>query len=368
MKKITTMIVLVFLLLVFTACKDTSDETDTEHLQLHTLNYISDYMNTYISINIWIDENQSLDYFKGNIESIFETYHYLSTGYEPLPEGSPFKTNIYAINQIIGEKIEIDVELYEMLELADTLKELTQGYFDVSIGKIVDVWKSVILEEGGYLFDEIPTVVFNDILSQLENIDVVEDAYELTYEDDKYYVEILSQHVKIDLGALSKGVATQKVNDFLQDEGIEYYSVSSGSSSINFGKNLNRDTRLFHISLANPLRTGISDRTYGMIKASDTGFTTSGNYEQFALYQGLRYHHIISPKTKMPSHYYHTVTMVGPDSGFLDAISTALFSMNPETFDLWMAEYQDLYQIEIVRMNYDGSITTFLKNYVFEAH
>jgi thiamine biosynthesis lipoprotein len=110
----------------------------------------------------------------------------------------------------------------------------------------------------------------------------------------------------------------------LIEEGVEYFSITAGSSSISVAQNYNRNTRLYHVSLANPVApTGV----YGMIYVKNVAINTSGNFEQYALYQGLRYHHVISPKTKMPAHYYHTVTVIGSDAGLLDALSTALFSM-----------------------------------------
>jgi FAD:protein FMN transferase len=358
MKRVIFIITVVLSVMLLSSCKPEPKNYSASFF---------DYMDTFIAINIVADSDSEAARHFNRIREIYSTYHGLSTGYEPLAASSPFLTNIYHINQTLNQTIEIDFELYELLEIAEQYKTLTQGYFDISIGKIVDIWKTVILEDqNGYLFSDIPTEIYQQILEQLDAIEVVENPYSLTTLDGKYYVRINHEDVKLDLGALSKGVATEKVYEYLISEGVEYYSISAGSSSISVGKNINRDTKLFHVSLANPVRTGGDDRTYGMLKISDTSITTSANYEQYALYQGLRYHHIVSPKTKLPMHYYHSVTILGADSGFLDALSTALFSMPPEVFQAWLNQYQNDYSVEIVRFNYDTTVSTFLNTSIFE--
>ena len=321
----------------------------------------SDYMYTFISIDIKQASLEMEDEIKENLEDIFRTYHDLATNVDPLPLDSTYLENIYSINMKTFQKLEIDEPLYNMLEKSLEYKELTNGHFDVSIGQIVDVWKQQILDEmTGYVFEEIPADVFNDVLEAVDQIEVVDNPFTLTKEAEKYYVRINHEDVKIDLGAIAKGYATQIAADYIESLGIENYSITSGSSSIVLGKNPDRDGNIFIISLANPLRSGTDDRSYGKVHVKDASITTSGNYEQFATYEGFRYHHIISPETKRPMHYYHTITVIGQDAGLLDAISTAMLSMSPEVLDDWLSINQEDLGIEVIRFNYDGSITTNL--------
>jgi thiamine biosynthesis lipoprotein len=64
--------------------------------------------------------------------------------------------------------------------------------------------------------------------------------------------------------------------------------------------------------------------------------------------------------------YYHTVTILGHDAGLLDALSTALFSMPSTEFEAFMNQYQETYQLEVIRFNYDETVSTFLQSTVFE--
>lgn len=353
MKRVLISITILLLAVTLFSCK-----VKTENLK-----FAYDYMHTFIAIDIKGAQVGQKEEIHDHLEEIFKSYHELATNVAPLSGDYEFKENIYTINQKPLQTLEIDEPLYRMLEKSLAYNRLTDGHFDVSIGKIIDVWKNEILDEyDGYIFQEIPEEVFNDVLVQIEKFDVIENAYTLSEEDDKFFIHINHEDVKLDLGAIAKGYATQIAADYIESLGYGNYSISAGSSSIVVGKNPDRDGNIFIISLANPLRKGTDDHSYGKVHIKDVSITTSGNFEQYAEFNGLRYHHIISPITKMPMHYYHTVTIIGQDAGLLDAISTAMLSMSPDELDLWMSLHQDELQIEVIRFNYDGTITTYLKN------
>jgi FAD:protein FMN transferase len=367
MKKGITLVFIGWMSLVLVSCKS--------KLEQYQVIFYNDYMDTLIEVKFVAESENEAEEIRDDVEAIFAEHHILSTKYEPLPQDSKYLENMYSINKKPLETVEIDKPLYDMLAQAQYAQEITDGYFDISMGRIVDVWKTVVSDEfSGYTFADIPEDVFADLIETIEEIPVVEDAFELTQDDDKYYVRINSEDVQLDLGALSKGYATERVNEYLQSRDIAYFSISSGSSSISLGRKFESDDDegLFSVGLANPLKTFYDwdaelSRTYGRIYVRDASVTTSGNYEQFAVYDGLRYHHIISPKTKRPEHYYHTVTLIGPDAGWLDALSTGLFSMPPELFDDWMDEHADEFAIEAIRFDYDESIMTdYLENIEFQ--
>ena len=353
MKKIISSICITFLVIFLVACT-----------QSISYRMIFNYMGTETDITVQVKNEDMGKTHREAINDIYEMYHDLSQYQYPLAEDSSFLNNLYMINQRPEEVLEIDIELYDMLLEAERIKVLTDGYFDISIGHIVDIWKSVT---EAYQYIEIPAEAFDQAMDTIDELEVVEDGLSLWTENNRYYIEIRA-NVKLDVGAIAKGYSTEIVKDYIEKQGITVYTISGGSSSIRLGENNNRDTGLFHVSLANPVRTSSVDRTYGMIFVKNTGVTTSGNYIQYATYEGLRYHHIVSPKTKTPVHYYHTVTIIGENLGLLDAISTALISMPPEVFSQWLDLYRDELDIEVIRFNYDETITTFLNDTVFEEN
>ncbi len=360
MKKMALGFIFIISILILSAC--------TKPGSMFSISFF-EYMDTYISISVYAQDQKTADEYEVVIQDIYKTYHELSTNYEPLSEDSLFLENIYTINQKNNQVIEIDEELYHLIEKAEEIRVLTDGYFDISIGEVVNIWKNLLIdEENGYLFSEIPDSVFQTVLEQIELINLEEDVIELTSQNDRFYIQVKSTHAQLDLGAISKGYATQLVFEYLQGLDIQYFSISAGSSSIAVGQNQAREGGIYNVSLANPLKTDSTDRTYGMIYVKDIGVTTSGDYEQYATHQNLRYHHIVSPKTKLPMQYYHTITVLGEDLGMLDAISTALFSMSPGTLDTWLDNHQSALNLEIIQFNYDATIVTHMITTVFEEN
>lgn len=424
MKKIVSFGLIVISILMLSACQSQ---------KLYTFNFY-DYMDTFIKVQMTASTEADAKVHQEEIDDIFSMYHEISTAYEPLYTNSEFMENIYSINLKVGEKLEIDKPLYDLLIYSEELKDLTDGYFDISIGKAVDVWKNamnsisdgftigeaiyvyhyydgekseenkVLINQTGIiesiqrdednqdvvlsislnLGEDIITIdkddayqkelsdeVYNQAIDDVESLDFTQNEIILETEDNKYFVMIEGQDIKLDLGAISKGYATQKAYEYIVSQGVTYYSISSGSSSIILGENEAREKEdyIFRVSLANPYKTEITDKaTYGTVEVKNASITTSGNYEQYVLYQGHRYHHIVSPFYKVPAQYYHTVTIIGDNAGLLDALSTALFSMSPEVMATWLIKHQETLNIEIIRFNQDLTIDTFLTNTEFEEH
>jgi FAD:protein FMN transferase len=325
--------------------------------------------------------------------------------------------NIYSINQKLNQTLEIDKPLYDILHTSLEYQTLTQGAFDITLGKISRIWKDVIesapktLEVGNYLFlhsydgsevsqrFEIMSFTSTEVTLQhednvvsyekskmvydleakkvdielantrVENLDISESEIVLSNQNGRYYVQLKGEHAQLDLGAISKGYTTEIVRQYLSDEGVEYFSISAGSSTIALGKNMNRPNEdyIFNVALTDPKTSkALFKPTYGIIKVKDTSVTTSGNFEQYTVYEGTRYHHLISPFTKKPATFYEALTVVGNNAGLSDALSTALFVMDIETFENFMEQNKDSLGIEVIRYNQDNSLSTFINTLIFE--
>ena len=369
-----------------------------------------DYMDTYVALNGIATSDKQAQTVIEEVQRIYALYHDISTGYEPLAEDSPYLENIYSINSKIGQTLEIDEELYDMIAFAEAVKVQTNGYFDISIGKIVDRWKSIILDQDpieigskvwilpkkiygtvesstmsgtrevikvagdeteyhiSELAREMDETRFNNVLAQTALISTDDFSITLSEDQGKFYVRIDGVHIKLDVGAIAKGYATQKVYEYLKSVPIIDFSLSAGSSSIALGQNPNREGGIYIVALTNPMKTMNTAQTYGKIFVKDTTVTTSANYEQFIMFEGMRYHHIISPVTKRPMQYYHSITMIGQDAGYLDAVATALYSMPEAMLIEWLSLHQASEGIELVRFNQDETITTHMINTVFEEN
>ena len=133
------------------------------------------------------------------------------------------------------------------------------------------------------------------------------------------------------MGAITKGYVTEKVGKYLEDNGINYYLINAGGN-VKVGKS---NKGYYNIGIASP----ISDETFEIVKDENISVVTSGGYERFYEYDGVKYHHIINPNTKYPADYMKSVTVIGKDSGLCDILSTTLFLMDIDEGKEFIKDY-----------------------------
>lgn len=287
-------------------------------------------MNTIISITVPENIKEEQKYLDAHYETkiMFDYIHNLTDNFREY-SGVDVINSIYTINNTLlnseedFELFEIDFELYEMLEMSLEIENLTNGYFNITIGKIIDLWKENVVSKTGVVSNEI----INDTLSRVNAIDVVRNAYTLSADNNKYYVEI-DTRVKLDLGAVAKGYALEKAIEIFEEHEITDYIINAGSSSIGLGEKQSATNGNYRVGLINPDKTWTF---YAIASVKNNIVTTSGSYEQFAVDEdGNVYHHLISPITKKPENYYGTVTVISREhAGKMDALTTAIYLMDP---------------------------------------
>ena len=362
MKKIWMILNLIFLSVLFSAC--TPDE-----LIFSDQSIAISSMGTFISGTVSAPQSTWESTYQ-EIKDMYELYHKLTDNYG----GHEGVKGIYYINELVkttqaDQTVEIEKALYDILKLSLELHVLTDGYFDISIGRIVDVWKELI-DTYEFPGQEVPQELIEHAQSVVENIPVIEDAVTLSTESGKYYVT-LKYGAKIDLGAIAKGYVTQLVADHLASKGFNTYLISGGGSSMLYGEgNPRTEDGSYRTGLINPQDVinnldvlGYRPKNYGIYTSTNYNVTTSGSYNQFVVSDELMYYHIVSPKTKAPANYYLTVSVVGTDAGLNDALSTALFSMPPEVLNAFV----ELHNLEVYTYLFNNSFESYNQTSNFRA-
>lgn len=342
-------------LILFSACTPVPDEPTLLPNYKPYEDYIST-MHTSVRVVLYVESEEEFDEYFGGIKEIYDTYDSLTDNFRSSEvEGV---MSLYDINELVNSSndpettIEIDPKLYELLELGLEIETLTGGYFNMTIGYIVDVWKALIkkyTEED--VLGTIHGTVSNQDLQQAredaQSIEIIENPLTLFINEGKHYLT-MKKGAKLDLGAIAKGHATQKAVDYLEAEGMKYYLIDAGSSSISVGEKPSKNVKDYTIQLVNPLTFDLGG-TYARAKIMNTTITTSGSYQQYVKApDGKWLTHIISPKTKEPSYEYYSLTLIGDDAGLLDGLSTALFCMPANVIETFLNEHTE---IEAVGMN-----------------
>ena len=177
-----------------------------------------------------------------------------------------------------NEYVKISPDVYEILKISQHYSEQTNGAFDVTIGAAVNLWKNARKN------NQLPTT------EDIENVKKFVGFHHLHLRESDHSVMIDTQGVKINLGGVGKGYGADIARKIFMKHGIKDGLIDFGTSTIYaFGKK--------RIGLKNPREDDLSD----VIELKDSSISTSGDYEQYFIIDGQRYHHIIDPKTCMPT-------------------------------------------------------------------
>ncbi len=293
------------------------------------------YMDTVIDIKLYTTNEKQANTALEEIEKIYKHYHELTDRYNAY-DGI---NNIYTINTTQEvKKLEIERDLYNILDYGINWYYKSNGLLDINVGNLTNLWKQYRDNNNG-----IPS---NDELFKISGLDIKNIVL---YDDN----QILTGNVNIDLGALAKGYATEVVHHYLNSIGLDNYLINAGGTVL-AGKNI--DSQKFKVGIQDPdnsasiLKDGNKDLT---LKVSNKVITSSGGYERFYEYDGVRYHHIIDPNTKMPANNMKSVSVITDNAMLGDALSTTLFLMSIETGQEFVKQFDG---VEVIWYSNDNEI------------
>lgn len=249
--------------------------------------------------------------------------------------------NLKTINESYGtgKVLTVDQDIVDLLNLSIKLSELTEGYFNPTLGELSDTW-TYRIEEGQkytrfspYCFeDKDPTeeeitegqqkvIPFDELTSYI----VVNDENNTV--EFKKYQDV--EKVTISLGAIAKGYAVEKAKEFVETFDGPCQISGGSSSSYSIGTNPNPERDYWLIGIASPYRS-INLIAIAMLQIEGTyTLSVSGDYEScYKNENGILRHHILNPHSGYPENYYRVVSVKSDSrSDILDALSTAIFNI-----------------------------------------
>ncbi|KWX80181.1 thiamine biosynthesis protein ApbE [Paenibacillus riograndensis] len=224
---------------------------------------------------------------------------------------------LYAVNKAAGkEAVAVSDETLDIVKQSLKYAEEMDGLFDPTIGPLVDLWN---IGSGG---ESVPPQAEIDKAKALTNYkDVIVDEAAKT-------VKLAKEGMVLDMGGIGKGYAADRIADYLKEQGLDSAMINLGGSSIiALGNKPNGSP--WNIGLQDPDQSRGSQ--LGTIKISDEVIDASGVYERFFMQDGVRYHHILDPRTGFPSQNgLKSITIMSPNATDADALSTGVFLMGLE--------------------------------------
>lgn len=267
-------------------------------------------------------KGDSSEEFAANCEvvsSLLQEYHRLFDIYYEYSGINNLKT----INKNAGkEPVKVDQKLIDFLLYAKEIYALTNGATNIAMGSVLKLWHDA-REDG---MDD-PSKAYLPSSEALAEAALHTDINQLIIDEQAGTVYLADPNMRLDVGAIGKGYATERAAEALQSRGVASYVLNIGGNIRAIGKKTTGQGWVTGIT--NPDKTS-SESFVCRVVISDVSLVTSGDYERYYLVDGEKYHHIIDPSTNMPANYFTSVSVFTKDSGLADALSTALFCMNYE--------------------------------------
>ncbi len=255
-------------------------------------------LGTQAYVELWTEDKVQAAQLILNIQAEFERINQLMSPYISSSELSILNRNAATAT------VQVSDELYQLLRQARQVSELSKGAFDITFASV------------GFYYDyragKKPDLT--QLLHQRQYVNY--QSVELL-SDNK--VRFAQPGVKIDLGGIAKGYAVERAMKIIAAEGIKHAQLTAGG-----------DSRLLGDKGGKPWLVGIKhprqdDKYAATLPLDNTAISTSGDYERYFIEDGVRYHHILDPKTGQSATGLLSVSVIGPDTGRTDALSTTLF-------------------------------------------
>ncbi len=223
-------------------------------------------------------------------------------------------TPISMVNKNAGiQAVKVDSEVYELVARAIKISEITEGAFDISYASMDKIWK----------FDgSMKTMPTEEAIKK----SVAKIGYKniiLNPKDQSIFLKL--EGMKLGLGGIGQGYIADKVKDKLVANGCVSGIVNVSGDINAWGKQSNQ--KPWTVGIVNPIN---KNKVFATFPLENSSVETSGNYEKYVMFNGIRYSHIIDPRTGYPAQGVVSVSVFAKQTEIADALATGIFVLGVE--------------------------------------
>ncbi len=218
-------------------------------------------------------------------------------------------TQISQVNINAGIKpVKVDKEVFELVERALKISKITNGAFDISYASMDKIWKF----DGS--MKSMPTEeAIKQSVSKIGYQNIMLDPEEQT-------IFLKLEGMKLGLGGIGQGYIADKIKSLLFSKGC-LSGIINVSGDINaWGKQ--PDGKPWTVGIVNPVN---KNKIFATFPITDSAVETSGSYEKYVIFNGIRYSHIIDPRTGYPAKGVVSVSVFAKQTEIADALATGIF-------------------------------------------
>ncbi|MEG0774776.1 FAD:protein FMN transferase [Clostridium sp.] len=304
----------IMVMVLFTGCQE---KPKTEYTK-----YSDSFFEAFDTITTVVAYTKTEEEFKsyfGKIEGRFKELHKLYDIYNDY-EGI---NNVKTINDNAGIKpVKVEKDIIDLIVFSKKWYNDTKGRTNIAMGPVLRIWHDY-REIGANDPEKAQIPPMEDLKAALKYTDI--NKVIVDTENSTVYLE--DKNMRLDVGAVAKGYATEVIAKEIMAEGLTSGIISAGGNVRVLGKPLDGVRERWGIGIQDPSKPIASDseNTLDTIFLNDLSVVSSGDYERYYIVDGKILHHIIDPETLMPGDYYRQVTIVTEHSGLADFLSTTLF-------------------------------------------
>lgn len=243
-------------------------------------------------------------------EACFALFRRLDLELSEWKEGSPLS----AVNRAAGaDPVEVPPELFSLVARGLEIARATDGAFDPSWAALWGLWDF-----------RSPAARVPAPAAIAERLALV-DYRRVRLDPETQSILLPRAGMKLGLGGIAKGYALGLAGELLADRGFADFLLVSGGQVYARGT---RDGRPWRVGVRDP--RGGREEIFATLPLAGGSLSTSADNESFFVQDGVRYHHILDPKTGQPARGLRSATVLHADPTLADALSTALMVLGKE--------------------------------------
>lgn len=217
-----------------------------------------------------------------------------------------------------GKKFKISHDFFKVMKTGQTIYRLSGGAWDGTVNPLVELWG---FGRSGHRNKVPEKIKIKALLPDIgfERIEVL---------DTGFLVKNRAA-VTVDLAAIAKGYGVDQVSALVRKKGFENYLIEIGGEVYAAGHR--KDGRWWRIGINLPRSDAAFETVYKVVELHNQGFATSGDYRNFFEVDGVRYSHVIDPRTGFPvSNGVVSVSIITGTCSMADGLATAVMVMGVE--------------------------------------
>ncbi|MGD8883373.1 MAG: FAD:protein FMN transferase [Desulfobacterales bacterium] len=270
-------------------------------------------MGTTYHITVLTGYLKSISGLKEKIDARLNEINHVFSTYTKDSEISRFN----ALNKA-GQRFRVSDDFLQVIKVGRKIYRLSEGAWDGTVSPLVDLWgfgttqRKTKMPAASAIKALLPGVGF-------DRIQIIEPNFILKR----------SARITLDLNSIAKGFAVDQVSQLIAASGFENYLVEIGGEV--YAAGLRKDSKKWRVGINRPQKDAAFNEVYKVVSLSNRGFATSGDYRNFFEIDGVRYSHVIDPRTGYPvSNGVVSVSIIADNCTLADGLATSIMVMGVE--------------------------------------